>query len=679
MIGLVCLAIGQATISHTFVFEAKVPYQTVHVAGTFNSWNKAADPMVLNSGSHQWKLTKNLSLGVHQYKFVLNDTEWITDPKAKSVDDGNGNVNSVLNLLPIDPSTPASRTDSRIIAEGLFHQTKAPHFIFDSGQVRIQIQAIKGDLAGASLNYGSRNLRMNLAKSDEYFDWYRAEFPWQKGNRLAYHFVVSSGGIKKNFGDEGIGIQSKFIILNPEPISVASWPQYSVNYQIFPDRFHNGSTSNDPKGVMPWNGKPTYSNYFGGDAVGVAKKIPYLKEIGVSAIYFNPLFASPSNHRYETSDYKRVDPRFGTNDEFRKLTRLLKESGIRTILDGVFNHSATDFGPFADLTQHGEKSIYKGWYFPKSYPVKVGDPPNYEAWFGFPSMPKLNLENQGAANYMLQIPKFWDKNAEIAGWRLDVANEVSPAFWRRFRNEVKGLGKDRWIIGEIWGDGSPWLLGDQFDSVMGYQFRDATLKFVADQTTRPSQYFDQLMKVHESYAPSISRNLMILLGSHDTPRILNLCKGNKNLAMLAATLQLTWVGSPSIYYGDEIGMEGGVDPENRRGMNWESANSKNPVLRHYKALIAARNRSKALQKGEPTLLMADDARGFLAYQRSHGVESAFVVVNRSAARVIISLSNLPKGSYRNIFDRKLLEMSGGNAIVKLGPRSSAVYLKSGAN
>ncbi len=144
--------------------------------------------------------------------------------------------------------------------------------------------------------------------------------------------------------------------------------------------------------------------------------------------------------------------------------------------------------------------------------------------------------------------------------------------------------------------------------------------------------------------------------------------------MLAATLQLTWVGSPSIYYGDEIGMMGGVDPENRRGMNWESAISLNPVLKHYKALISARNRSKALQMGEPKLLMADDARGILAYQRSHGNESAIVVVNRSAASATISLSKLPKGNYWNIFKRNLLNKTGDKAIVTLGPRSSAVYL-----
>lgn len=356
------------------------------------------------------------------------------------------------------------------------------------------------------------------------------------------------------------------------------------------------------------------------------------------------------------------------------MTRDLRRNGIRTVLDGVFNHTATNFMPFKDILDNGEKSKFKDWYFIKSYPVRVGDPPNYEAWFGFPSLPKVNTGNRQASDYLQGVPGFWDKNANIAGWRLDVGNEIPAPFWREFRKKVKGLGNDRWIVGEVWGDGSQWLRGDQWDSVMGYQFRDAVLKFIANGSTGPSEFFRQLMRVNDSYAPAASRNLMILLGSHDTPRILTLCHGDRQLAMIAATLQLTWVGAPSIYYGDELGMEGDKDPDNRRGMRWDLASNKNQMLTHYRALISARNGSKALQSGDPKLLLADDSRGLLAYSRTLGKDVAVVTANRSESPVQVVVP-APNGRYRNIFTGNDWMVTGGKAKVALAPKSSVVFLR----
>jgi len=298
-------------------------------------------------------------------------------------------------------------------------------------------------------------------------------------------------------------------------------------------------------------------------------------------------------------------------------------------MDFVFNHTATTFPPFTDIREKGEKSGYKDWYFVRSYPVRVEDKPNYEAWYGYPSMPKLNTQNPPTRDFLLGLVDFWKKEVPLAGLRLDVANEVDPRFWRALREKVKGLDPETWIVGEVWGDGSPWLAGDQWDSVMNYQFRDACLRFFAEGNTKPSQFANRLMGVHEGYAPQVSRNLMNLLSSHDTPRFLTLCKNDADLHKLAAAVQFTWVGAPSVYYGEEIGMEGGADPDNRRGMRWDLAKDDNAMLRFYKRLIAARNASPALQSGDPQILLTDDAAGTVAYSRTFEKDAALVAINRS--------------------------------------------------
>jgi glycosidase len=275
--------------------------------------------------------------------------------------------------------------------------------------------------------------------------------------------------------------------------------------------------------------------------------------------------------------------------------------------------------------------------------VQVQENPNYVAWYNYPSMPKLNLANPQTRDYMLNLVNFWHQQIPLSGLRLDVANEVEPAFWRDLRKRVKTLDPKMWIVGEVWGDGSPWLTGDQWDSVMNYQFRDANLRYFAEGKTTPTQFTNRLMQLHHSYVPQVSRNMMNLLSSHDTPRFLTLCGNNAALHRLAATVQFTWVGAPSIYYGEELGMQGGADPDNRRGMAWETATPENPMLRHYKRLIQLRNASRALQSGDPKVLLADDRTNVLAYERTLGNDTALVALNRSNSpqTINVPLSTTP--------------------------------------
>lgn len=633
----------QQQAQHTFVYVADRTLKSVHLAGTFNSWNRGANPMTADADGKTWRLTLPLSYGRHQYKFVLDGETWVTDPAAKSENDGNGNMNSVLLLLPPDYARPARPDDGVTATSALLHETRVPYRNYDRGHLTLSLRLRPGDVRAVHVLTGSgkrqQRFPMRASATDELYARFVARVPWDRRTDLSYAFELTDGDKVSRYGPDGVtagGAASAgrpFALKAKEfrPFLVPPWVEKSVFYQIFPDRFDNGSKANDPPDVAAWDAKPQWFNRFGGDVAGVRRRVGYLEELGVSAVYFNPVFQSPSNHRYDAEDFKRIDPQFGTNAEFALLTKELERRGIRTIMDFVFNHSATTFAPFMDIRQKGEASPYRDWYFIHSYPVRVQDNPNYAAWFGFPSMPKLNVLNPPTRDYLLDLVNYWDKETALSGMRLDVANEVDPQFWRALRERAKKTDPQMWIVGEVWGDGSPWLTGDQWDAVMNYQFRDACLRFFAEGRTKPSEFLNRLMAVHESYAPQVSRNLMNLLSSHDTPRFLTACGGDAALHRLAAVVQFTWVGAPSIYYGEEAGMEGGPDPDNRRGMRWDLAeNKENEMLRFYKRLIAIRNASPALQSGGPEMLSSDDAAGTLSYARVlSDTEAAAVAVNRS--------------------------------------------------
>lgn len=516
---------------------------------------------------------------------------------------------------------------------------------------------------------------------DEFYDNWESVSNVNTYSPFKYRFLITDGGETLSLGKQGVGSAQpfEFAAENAPKFDPPKWVEQSVFYQIFPDRFANGDTTNDPKNCEAWNEEPTYYNRFGGDIAGIRKHEAYLKALGISDIYFNPIFASPANHRYETADYLHIDKEFGTDAEFVALTKELKAQGIGTVLDGVFNHTAREFFAFEDVKQNGEKSSFKNWYTIHSFPVKGGEHPTYEAWAGFESMPKLNYSSKDVRNYVLNVPKTWDTKAEIAGWRLDVPNEVQQDFWPEFRKAVKADNPNRWICGEIWADGTPWLKGDQFDSIMGYQFRKATVDFVASGATKPSEYTNDLMNVYESYTPAVSRNLLNLLGSHDTERFLTVCKGDLSLLKLGALMQMTWPGTPCIYYGDELGMEGGKDPQNRRPMRWDLVKG-NATLAYYKDLIAARNHSVALQSGYPVVLATDDSNGTLAFARTSGADIAIIVVNRSAGTKKVSLPL--KGTLANVTADGMnlaagegrISFSGTQLVVDVPGKSGALLL-----
>lgn len=677
-----CVAVVFQTVYHEFIYTSEKARTSVSVAGTFNAWDRNASPMKADADGRTWRTKVSLNPGRHEYKFVLDGSEWVTDPKAeKNQDDGNGNINSVVSVLPNDYRQPAIRGDGTIALSALNHRTQAPSFNFDKGKLTLTLRTRAGDLQSVNVKVGSRTFPMQRQAGDDLYESYRVGIPWTGKQDLEYVFLLSDGKVVR-FGPDGLGGTMPFKISYKEfkPFETPNWVEGCVFYQIFPERFANGNRANDPVGTVEWGSEPKYFNFMGGDLAGVQSKATYLKKLGVGGIYLNPIFEGPSNHGYETSDYEKVAARFGSNDTFSQLVKTYHGQGMRVVLDGVFNHTSTKFSPFADVVKNEKASKYRDWYWIQSFPVKIQDPPNYTAWFNFPSMPKVNLSNPEARKYFLSIPAFWKRVADIDGWRLDVANEVDPGYWRDFRKAVKSADSNGWIVGEVWGDGSPWLSGDQWDSVMGYQFRDSVLKFVAEGKITPSEFLSRLMRVYDSYAPQVSRNLMSLLSSHDTPRFLTLCGGDRDLAKLGAGLQMTWPGSPSIYYGEEIGMQGGADPDNRRGMDWAATEGPNDMLSYYQKLVALRMQTKALRTGEPVVLTTDDSAGTMAFARVEKDDVAIVAANRSVTKqhLLIPLSALPlkaqRASYRDELGNAPARRESGSLLVTLAPKSTAVLL-----
>ena len=681
MIGLLASSLLASELRE-FVFKADKPLSKVAIAGTFNGWNKGANPMKADADGRTWRIMLPLEPGEIQYKFVLDDNDWVVDPRGKAVDDGNGHMNTLLVILPAGYEIPAKSGDGTITLSALRHLQDGADVNLDRGKLMLALRARPRDIRSVSVLVNGRPASMSEEPLGQIYTRYATQVPWKGAGAVRYSFVLDDGHGKRFFGPKGLTSSeagNDFVLdgRTYHPAAPPQWLERTVLYQIFPDRFANGDTRNDPPNVEAWDSMPEGNSYFGGDVAGVRQHMGYLKDLGITCVYFNPIFKSPVSHRYETADYRLIDPSFGSNQEFFGLTKALKGQGIGTIVDGVFNHSAPSLFAFADILKNQQNSKYLGWYTINRFPVKVEENPNYLAWWGYPSMPKLNTTNPETMSYLLGSVEYWQKNAGLVGWRLDVANEVSMDFWRAFRRRVKGIDANAWILGEEWGDANAWLKGDQWDASMNYPFREAVLKFVSSTGNgKPSDLLSGLMRNYRTYAPQVSRNEMNLIGSHDTPRILTLCGGDKDLAKLAAVIQMTWVGVPSVYYGDELGMEGDKDPDNRRGMRWDVANNSNDFLRLYKKLIATRLGNKALQSGDPVIVGSNDEQGTLAYARVLDGEAAVVVLNRSDAPRAASyrLPNLvQQKSFRDALSGHTYNVGSGTLSVQI-PAKGAVLL-----
>lgn len=376
------------------------------------------------------------------------------------------------------------------------------------------------------------------------------------------------------------------------------WVKDAVFYQIFPDRFCKSDRYEAQGKFVPWETRPTRENMFGGNLAGITNKLNYIAKLGINAIYLCPIFKSNSNHRYHTVDYFEIDPVLGTLKDFDKLVAKAHALGIRVILDGVFNHCSRGFFQFNSLMELGENSPYVDWFHVKGWPLHAySGKPNYECWWGYPALPKFNTSNPEVRQLLFSVGEFWMKRG-IDGWRLDVPNEIDDdSFWQEFRTRIKKINRDAYIVGEIWDEPSRWLQGDQFDGVMNYMFRKAALSYLFDE--QPIGIGDFYEKLKAAFPAGRFGIQMNLLSSHDTIRLASLPRSNLQRVKLALTLLFFLPGAPSVYYGEEIGMEGGKDPDNRRTFPWDrlAECKKSPIYAYIKYLIDLRSKEPALRRG----------------------------------------------------------------------------------
>lgn len=430
-------------------------------------------------------------------------------------------------------------------------------------------------------------------------------------------------------------------------IQTPDWVKHAVFYQIFPDRF---ARSEKPRKRLlsnasweAWDEMPTLQGYKGGDLWGVMEQLEYLQDLGINAIYFTPIFQSASNHRYHTHDYYQVDPMLGGNPAFKELLDACHERDIKVVLDGVFNHSSRGFFFFHDVLENGPHSPWVDWFKIEGWPVSPYNgefPANYVGWAGNRALPVFNHENPEVREYIMEIAEYWIKFG-IDGWRLDVPFEIkAPGFWQEFRDRVKAINPDAYIVGEVWEDSREWLDGTQFDGVMNYLFAAPTIAFTAgdrvdmeqvqDRSYQPypplfaPEYAEKIQYLLQLYPWEIQLTQLNLLASHDTARLLSIAGDDKASVELATLLLLTFPGAPSIYYGDEVGLPGRLDPDSRRGFPLE-ARWERDVVEYHRKLIALRHAHPALRTGAYQVLFAE--RTVYVFARILGAEEIIVAVN----------------------------------------------------
>ncbi|MDH7490023.1 MAG: glycoside hydrolase family 13 protein [Anaerolineae bacterium] len=438
-------------------------------------------------------------------------------------------------------------------------------------------------------------------------------------------------------------------------IHTPDWVKDAVFYQIFPDRFATSASVPKPSNLESWDSPPTVYGFKGGDLLGVAEHLDYLVDLGVDAIYFNPIFQSAANHRYHTHDYYNVDPILGGNTAFRALLDQAHRRGIRIVLDGVFNHASRGFFQFNHILENGPASPYVDWFYIKGYPLYAYDykrKPNYVAWAGLRALPKFNTDNPAVREFIFGVAEHWIRQG-IDGWRLDVPAEINDdAFWQEFRRRVKAINPEAYIVGEIWHESQRWLQGDQFDAVMNYLFTMACLSYFVGGTLdvplaqqvwsyrdlRPrtlAEFAAEIDRILGLYHPEVNHVQLNLLDSHDTPRFLTLARGDESAFRLATLFQMTYPGAPCIYYGDEIGMEGGHDPDCRRAFPWDESRWNHGLRDYVKRCVALRKAHRVLRRGDFRRLLAQD--DVYAFARTLGGEVMIVLLNAGRAPKQVAL------------------------------------------
>lgn len=404
--------------------------------------------------------------------------------------------------------------------------------------------------------------------------------------RCKYYFELHTKGETWYYFEDGFVTKEQMMLdgkmlqcftvpwMNPADVNLTpDWVNDTVWYQIFPDRFCNGTPKENTADIKAWRKGPvTNEERFGGNLSGMIQKLPYLQDLGITGIYLNPIFEAKSNHKYDTKDYQKIDPAFGDEVLFHSFVEKAHEKGIRIMLDGVFNHCGSQFAPWLDVLKKGPKSEYYSWFMINEWPF---DQKKYDTRDGsfysfafYSGMPKLNTNNDDVIEYIADVCTYWVEEHDVDGIRFDVGNEVSHKFLKRIRERLKAVKPEVYLLGEIWHDASQWLLGDEYDSVMNYPLTGSINDFFLDESLGKEDFEYMINRCYTMYMQQNNNVIFNLLDSHDTDRLINRAKDLDVFFQQLAVL-FTMPGSPCIYYGTEIALPGTHDPDCRRCMPWD--------------------------------------------------------------------------------------------------------------
>lgn len=529
-------------------------------------------------------------------------------------------------------------------------------FALEKGRFLFLIKVKKDDIQRVVLYYQDKYLppevrdtrasvEMVRVASDSVSDYFEAELTFQMICLRYYFLLEDMDGEQVYYGNYTFqeepftDVERMFDcpqnLREEEMVQPPVWAEGRVAYQIFPTRF----ASHRPVDEALWYKAPIRQERLGGTLRGIIDRLDHLETLGVDLLYMTPIFLAETEHKYDVIDYYKVDPSLGAEADLRELVDKAHARGMRVMLDGVFNHTSTKFFAFADILEKQEKSAYLDWYFIDDFPLRIrrGGIPNFKT-FGYAGMmPKLNLRNPAVEDYFLQVGAYWVREFDIDGWRLDVADEVGHRFWRRFREAVRAVKPDVLLVGEEWHYAGDFLQGEEWDSAMNYPFYNAVLDLVARQSITVSEFMEQLGFLQGNYHPATVRQLWNLIDSHDTPRFLYSAGGDHAKQRMAAALQLLLPGVPMICYGDEFAIDGGPDPDCRRGMVWDENRQDGEMFAWYRQLIALRRAHPCLARGRVSSWHADDESGLILLTVSDGEELLSVFFHCQDASIILPL------------------------------------------
>lgn len=517
----------------------------------------------------------------------------------------------------------------------------------DERRIVFRLRCARGDLKRCTLYYGDTACRatpilftpvpMELVLSDQLHDYYQLilDSPYQ---RLYYYFELDDGWetvlyYGDAFTDHLVDDRSEYFKLpfnhRADIARVPDWVHDAVVYNIFPDSFASAREHISLKPSRQLYNDVPVQGKLGGTLWGAAENAGYLQELGVNCVYLNPIFAAGEYHKYDLLDYYHVDPCFGGDEAFRAMVDEFHKRGIRVIIDGVFNHCGWQFFAFDDVVRHQEQSKYKDWFYHLEFPVvRPDDPEAYPAYacFGYERMmPKLDTANPEVRDYFARVGAWWVREFHIDGWRLDVASEVDDGFWRAFRRAVKAENPDALLIGEVWESAGHWLGGDMFDSTMNYDFRKHCRRFFGEQSIDADDFSGRLTNMLTRYRLQLLPAQLNLLDSHDVSRFLSLCGGDVRPYRLAVLFLMSFIGMPTVFYGDELGVQGVLEEEYRAPMPWRDGDV---TLRDFfRRAIAMRHELAPLRRGDFKVLSAQYGSKLLVFTRGFHGQIVTVALN----------------------------------------------------